>query len=1105
MRSSRFNALFVVSLCASAAGQSSSLSPSNEARPAPADAERIEGSPGLDGGAAPALEVALDDIAPGAGDGDDKFGASPHYLGFVASNYYPPADERVDPLLLSQVRLTPSDGRPAPTSYAFVMFQARITDERLAVLEALGCRVLGRHPFYAVKVALPPERIDEVAALEFVRWIGAPRGEQKLHPSLLRRAQLAGDGELLEMYVSVYESDLCEASREELTALPQVVGPGQPPSEGDASYAARALRSNGWQQRALEAAGLEVGVYDDARRTFRVAAGVGVLEQLAQLDFVQFVEEVPLARPLHDESMAMIMADSSRYYVNGNSNIAVTVGELDSGISTAHWDLAFHLNGIGWDFSGAGTGAWVDPCGHGTHVCGTMAGDGTVDGAKRGAAPGLGANGAVGRFFNARIFMGCGTQTVDFAGAMSVMRNNYQSNPRPMVVNNSWGSSPSGGAWTGSEYDARILDDEVYWQNQLYVFAAGNDGPTSGTVGLQAGAKNAFAVGSVDNYRSGSNYPGVLSSFSSRGRMADLRWKPNAVAPGGWIRSLQSGGNGYVYLGGTSMAAPHVSGVAAQMCDTHAFLRNAPARLASTLMASAVTKDNAVIVDHSSSHLSTYGAGRVEAFHANFSSQAAGWTNWGFALGAGQGTFGDIYVPPGCARVVFVMSWNEQASSAGASQAVVNDWDLYIDREPFTAGTNTGEYNAGLPSRNNHELRTIENPPAGWYRWKAHPYNATTAGKFGVTTFLVYSSTTPNISLQVGQSTTYALPGQAVNFSATVTSPSYLASAAHLEVDPVGGTVIDSWRYLNDGAYDDLTDNVDGRYECQLGDIIQGNSRSAYFNARWWTDGWKQFDTSAYADNTGFRYATNYVLVDGTPPTEPANVASTTHPVNAWSCESNVQFQWDDSFDAGVGVVGYSYEFDQVLDTIPDTAPEIAIPIASVYAPDSLATYYFHVRAIDALGNASTTFHAGPYSVMTAGGWSLCTPKLNSQFCLPTMSMTGRLSATGQDDLHLLASNVINNKSGLLFWGFAETAQPFQGGLKCVAQPTIRTGLLASGGNAGPNDCSGVFDFAFTRAYANASGFNAPGSVIFAQYWYRDPGDSFGTGLSDAMAVVMCE
>lgn len=1074
--------------------------PGPVAAPSPSDQQH-------DGGAPQILDVELTDTVPGPGDGDTKDSGSPHFLGFVAGAYYPAADERVDPRLLGEIRLEPSDGRPEATSFGFVMFSKRITAARLGALEALGCRVLGRHPHYTVKVAFPPRQLDQIAALDFVRWIGAPRAWQKIHPSLQRRCDAAGDGVLVDMYVSVYESDSSADASAEFGPAPMVVDAGEAPREADASSAPRRVRSNGWQQRALEALGLDVGVYDDAQRTFRVRATAGALPLISELDFVQFVEEVPSAQALHDDTSAMIMADSARYFANGNSYFPVPVGVLDTGISLSHWDLAFHVNGVGWDLSGSGTGPWVDVCGHGTHVTGTITGDGTVSPQHRGMAPGVGANGQWARLFNAKILMGCGTQQVDFAGALSVMRAPFQTSARPMVVNNSWGSSPNGGAWVGTEYDARILDDEVYWQNQLYVFAAGNDGPASGTVGLQAGAKNAFTVGSVNDYRSGASYPGELSSFSSRGVMGDSRWKPNVVAPGDWVRSLLAGSTAsYTAKSGTSMAAPHVTGIAAQMCDHHAFFRNAPARIAANLMATAVPKNNTVITTHSNGHLDTYGAGRVQAFHASLNSFDSSWVNWGFDLSAGQGTFSDVYVGPGCTRLVVVMNWHEQAASAGASQAAINDWDLWIDREPFTAGTNTGEYNAGLSSRNNTEIRYIENPSVGLYRWKVHPYSATTTGHFGVTTFAIYGDTTPSPSLQVTPSATYVRQGDPVTFTPEVYNPSWIASAAHVRTSASGGAwLVDSWRTLNDGAFDPLFDNGNPMSECLLGDILNGNSRSASFQYQWFSDGWKQVDTSVFADNAGTVSTANLVYVDSTAPSEPQNVVSQTHPLYAWSCSNVLGMQWDAAFDAGVGLAGYSYAFDQVLDTEPDTAVETAFQSEVFYAPDSLATYYFHVRAVDTLGNASATVHAGPYSVMSAGGWQTCVGKLNSQNCVPAMSFSGRLSATAQDDLHLTASNVVNNKTGLLFWGFYETAVPFQGGTKCVGGVTLRSALLQSGGSASGSDCSGTFDFAFTRAYAASYGWTAPGSVVFAQYWYRDPQSSFGTGLSDATAIVMCE
>ena len=63
---------------------------------------------------------------------------------------------------------------------------------------------------------------------------------------------------------------------------------------------------------------------------------------------------------------------------------------------------------------------------------------------------------------------------------------------------------------------------------------------------------------------------GLVSDFSSYGLAADLTLKPDVAAPGGSIRStypLEK--NGFATLSGTSMAAPHVSGVAAAFLSVH--------------------------------------------------------------------------------------------------------------------------------------------------------------------------------------------------------------------------------------------------------------------------------------------------------------------------------------------------------------------------------------------------------------------------------------------------------------------------------------------------------------------------------------------------------
>jgi hypothetical protein len=86
---------------------------------------------------------------------------------------------------------------------------------------------------------------------------------------------------------------------------------------------------------------------------------------------------------------------------------------------------------------------------------------------------------------------------------------------------------------------------------------------------------------------------------------------------------------------------------------------------------------------------------------------------------------------------------------------------------------------------------------------------------------------------------------------------------------------------------------------------------------------------------------------------------------DTWTTDNTVAFNWDDSTDAGSGLAGYSYELDHMADTTPDTTVEGA---DSNYTSGALTDgddWYFHVRSVDNLGNASGVSHIGPFKIDT--------------------------------------------------------------------------------------------------------------------------------------------
>lgn len=65
-----------------------------------------------------------------------------------------------------------------------------------------------------------------------------------------------------------------------------------------------------------------------------------------------------------------------------------------------------------------------------------------------------------------------------------------------------------------------------------------------------------------------------------------------------------------------------------------------------------------------------------------------------------------------------------------------------------------------------------------------------------------------------------------------------------------------------------------------------------------------------------------------------------------------------------------------------------------------------------------------------------------------------------------------------------------------------RTGVISSGADAPPDNCSGRFAMEF-NPLAAADAAIVSGTTVYAQFWYRDPAASFGTGLTDALRFLV--
>ncbi|MCB0167835.1 MAG: S8 family serine peptidase [Anaerolineae bacterium] len=289
----------------------------------------------------------------------------------------------------------------------------------------------------------------------------------------------------------------------------------------------------------------------------------------------------------------------------GITGSGITVANIDTGVDWLHPALQSHYRGYtgsgklpvhsgNWyDTTGEGTTYPVDTDGHGTHTMGTIAGSGGI-----GVAPGA-------QWVAVRAFDSSG-------GALNswlheafqwVLAPNGNPALAPDLVNNSWGNA--NGALTEFQTDIQALLNAGIFP----IFSAGNSGPDPGTVGSPGSLDIALAVGATD-------INDEITYFSSRGPSPWGKLKPEVTAPGKDIRSALPGG-AYGLLSGTSMAAPHVSGLVALLLQANPALGNNPNDIINVLKSTTVPRGSSVPNND-------YGWGRVDAYNAVMSVSSIG-------------------------------------------------------------------------------------------------------------------------------------------------------------------------------------------------------------------------------------------------------------------------------------------------------------------------------------------------------------------------------------------------------------------------------------------------------------------------------------------------
>ncbi|APH38601.1 hypothetical protein BHR79_03270 [Methanohalophilus halophilus] len=548
--------------------------------------------------------------------------------------------------------------------YYLVQFKNPILPEWKAQIEKMS-EIHGYIPENAYILHLNEPQINRIKSLPYFKWMGEYKPEYKIDPDLYHL-----DGQIT-IVISTFDSANLTELKKSLLEMDAII------------------------------------VAENSNQ-IRIKINGSVIPSIVKFENVAWIEQYNPPVILNDKTGEIIEVDTVAHPHNltgAGQVIAIADTGLGTGnLSTLHPDIKGRVDAL-YDWS---DGNPADTNGHGTHVAGSALGNGSLSaGQYKGMAP------EAHLFFQA-----CGddSSSLNIPPLHQLFIEAYNNGSR--IHSNSWGSD----SVLSYSTEAVALDNFTWHHpDMLIIFAAGNDGPYSGTINSPGIAKNALTVGASENYRSergiDSDDPSDIAGFSSRGPTFDGRIKPDVVAPGTSIYSTASSlvyPEDYVYMSGTSMATPITAGSAALIRQY--FLNNLSIHPSAALL-KAILINGAADLGHSSN---SQGWGRLNLTNSIdpvFPAHIRVHDNINLSTNTSWTT--EYYVDNSQTPLKATLVWNDYPATTSAGKALVNNLDLVI-----ISPNNSHYYGNGAPDNvNNVEQIRIDPPEEGWYTFSVNGTN----------------------------------------------------------------------------------------------------------------------------------------------------------------------------------------------------------------------------------------------------------------------------------------------------------------------------------------------------------------------------------------------